>query len=142
MQNIHRDPVKVGRTTVDVRSLIVPAPKKKFAVVDFSQIECRVIFFYLANDEAFLEECKVKVTLPSPRRAHNGLGRRPLKKEDPELYQLAKARLLGLGFGCGAAKFVDVARIMAGLVITPAEADNVSVIIGNQIPKLLGYGLS
>ena len=107
---------------LDVRSLIVPAPKKKFAVVDFSQIECRVIF-YLANDEAFLEECKVK----SPYQAHAeltmGWDGGPLKKEDPELYQLAKARLLGLGFGCGAAKFVDVARIMAGLVITPAEAD-------------------
>lgn len=122
MQNIHRDAIKVGRTTVDIRSLIIPAPGKKFAVVDFAQIECRVIF-YLANDEAFLQECEKK----SPYQAHaeltmgwkGGL----LKKEDPDLYQLAKARLLGLGFGCGAAKFVDVARILAGLKITLAEAE-------------------
>lgn len=122
MQNLHRDAFKIGRTTIDIRSLIIPAPGKKFAIVDFSQIECRVIF-YLAGDYPFLQECEGK----SPYQAHAeltmGWEGGPLKKEDPKLYQLAKARLLGLGFGCGPAKFVDVARILAGLSITLPEAE-------------------
>jgi DNA polymerase len=34
------------------------------------------------------------------------------------LRQLAKARVLGLGFGCGWRKFIEVARVMAGLELS------------------------
>jgi DNA polymerase len=40
------------------------------------------------------------------------------------LYKLAKARVLGLGYGCGAEKFVLVAKIMAGLDLSPADAQD------------------
>jgi len=124
MQNLHRDPVKAGRTSVNIRSLIVPQPGKKFAIVDYSQIECRVIHS-LSGDHEFLDKCKTT----SPYQAHAevtmGWEGNNLKKEDPELYALAKARSLGLGFGCGAAKFVDVAKILAGLDISIEEASEV-----------------
>jgi len=38
-----------------------------------------------------------------------------LKVEDKKKYGLAKARVLGLGYGCGWEKFITVAMIMAGL---------------------------
>jgi len=124
MQNLHRDPVKVGRTSVNIRSLIVPKPGSKFAIVDYSQIECRVIHS-LAGDLEFLGRCKIK----SPYQAHAettmGWKGTNLKKDDKELYALAKARCLGLGFGCGPAKFVDVAKILAGITITFEDAQDV-----------------
>jgi len=45
----------------------------------------------------------------------------PLKKEEPKLYALAKARVLGLGYGCSAKKFAKVAKNLAGLDLTPEE---------------------
>ena len=47
----------------------------------------------------------------------------PMSEADPAGRQLAKARVLGLGFGCGPKKFVDVARILGGLDITLADAE-------------------
>ncbi|RMH23606.1 MAG: hypothetical protein D6701_00140, partial [Gemmatimonadetes bacterium] len=41
------------------------------------------------------------------------------------LYQLAKARVLGLGYGCGPAQFVRVAKILAGLEISLDEAKRI-----------------
>ena len=124
MQNLHRNPVKIGRTAVDLRSLIIPKPGKKFAIVDYSQIECRVIFA-LAGDREFLVKCES--TSPYQAHAESTMGWTggKLKKENPSLYQLAKARCLGLGFGCGPPKFVDVAKILAGLDITLEEAQSV-----------------
>jgi DNA polymerase I-like protein with 3'-5' exonuclease and polymerase domains len=135
MQNLHREPVKVGRTSVDIRSLIIPRKGKKFAIVDFSQIECRVIF-YLAGDEEFLDKCQSTSPYQAHAEATMGWSGGSLKKEDPRLYQLAKARCLGLGFGCGPPKFVDVARIMAGLSITLEEAEKVVKDYRDTNPKI------
>jgi len=46
-----------------------------------------------------------------------------MKKEAKDLYALAKARVLGLGFGCGAEKFIAVAQAMAGLDITVGDPE-------------------
>ena len=122
MQNLHREAVKIGRTSVDIRSLIIPKPGKKFAIVDYSQIECRITFA-LAGDQEFLDKCETVSPYQAHAEATMGWTGGNLKKENPKLYQLAKARSLGLGFGCGPAKFVDVAKIMAGLTITLEEAE-------------------
>jgi hypothetical protein len=45
------------------------------------------------------------------------------KSSHPELYQLAKARVLGLGYGCGWKKFIKVAAAMAGLDITADDPE-------------------
>jgi DNA polymerase len=50
---------------------------------------------------------------------------RPLKDVDKALRQLSKARVLGLGFGCGARKFQLVAKMMAGLEISEDEAERI-----------------
>tara|TARA_S200002703_G_C3759036_1_gene233624 strand:+ start:218 stop:910 length:693 start_codon:yes stop_codon:yes gene_type:complete len=46
-----------------------------------------------------------------------------LKKENQSLYQLAKARVLGLGYGCGHKRFVEVAKMMAGVELSEHEAE-------------------
>ena len=48
-----------------------------------------------------------------------------LKHENPQIYRLAKARVLGLGNGARAGVFVRIAKIMAGLDITFSQAETV-----------------
>jgi DNA polymerase len=45
----------------------------------------------------------------------------PLKKEEPKLYSLAKARVLGLGYGCSTDRFGKVAKNLAGLELSAEE---------------------
>ena len=52
-------------------------------------------------------------------------GSEPLKHANPDLYRLAKARVLGLGYGAGANVFVSIAKTMAGLDISPQEAERI-----------------
>jgi len=52
------------------------------------------------------------------REGHQGVS---LKKEDPKLYALAKARVLGLGYGCSASRFGKVAKNLAGLDLSLDE---------------------
>ena len=55
-----------------------------------------------------------------------------LKEEDPGLYALAKARVLGLGFGCGKVRFRDLAKSMVGIELTPEEAMEGQTFSGRQ----------
>lgn len=56
-------------------------------------------------------------------RASLGWAGGPLKKEDPQLYRLAKAVVLGLGYGAGAVAFVNAARIMAELDVITLQTE-------------------
>jgi len=111
--------------TVDLRSMLIAPPGKKFIIADLSQIEPRVLNWLVGN-EAFLQRVRdgfglyeafavAKGKWPAERKGE-------LKKGDPKLYAWAKATVLGLGFGCGKAKFIEVARKMAGLIITLEES--------------------
>jgi len=44
-----------------------------------------------------------------------------LKKANPQLYSLAKARVLGLGYGCSASRFGKVAKNLAGIDLSLEE---------------------
>lgn len=118
MQNLH----KGEHHGVDMRALFIPRPGHKFVISDLSQIEARVLL-YLAGDTAQLEEI-AKGTSPYEAHARASMGWTggKLKEEDPGLYALAKARVLGLGFGCGKVRFRDLAKSMVGIELTPEEA--------------------
>jgi DNA polymerase len=156
MQNYNRKPAE----GVDLRRCIVAPPGFVLAVVDYSQIESRVLLF-LAGDAATLEmfranpdadayEIHARATMgwkPEGRRQKSvvsmaegvhhegrevleGGGRQETLKEYCErtgsgLRQLAKARVLGLGFGCGPRRFVEVAKVMAGLEIGEEESERI-----------------
>jgi DNA polymerase len=114
-----KEPDKVpGVSVVDVRGLIVAPPGKQIAAVDLSQIEPRVLNYLVGNGELLQ---KIRDGFPiyeAHARQSMGWSGGPLKKENEKLYALAKARVLGLGYGCGADKFIVVAKMLAGLDIT------------------------
>lgn len=111
---------KVG--AADLRACLVPAPGKVFVVADLCQIEPRCLA-WMAGDHALLEDLRRGHAIyEAHARQYMGWAGGNLKREKQEKYALAKARVLGLGYGCGAEKFVAVAKVMAGLEITPAEA--------------------
>ncbi len=106
----------------DLRACIVPRPGKTFIVCDLSQIEPRVLA-WLSGDTIMLDQLANGVPIyEAHARATMGWTGGNLKKENAELYALAKARLLGLGYQCGPARFVEVARNMAGIVISQQQA--------------------
>ena len=110
---------------VDLRSCIIPRPGYEFVICDLSQIEPRVLA-WLCGDQALLDQLKAGVPLyEAHARMTMSWKGGSLKKEDPRLYSLAKARVLGLGYGCGPEKFVAVARIMGGIEITLTEAKRI-----------------
>lgn len=106
------------KDSLDVRRNFIPRKGCRMMAPDLSQIEPRVLAWFV-KDQIMLDLMARGV---SPYQAHAiatmGWKGEDLKKEDAELYALAKARVLGLGFGCGWRKFIVVAMEMAQLDIT------------------------
>jgi hypothetical protein len=109
---------------IDMRSLIIPRPGHKLLVIDLAQIEARVTL-WLARDRHALDLVRQGISVYEVH-AIETMGWDPakgkLKEKDPDMYRLAKARVLGLGFGCGSVRFQDVARTMGGLDLTLEQA--------------------
>lgn len=125
---------------LDIRSVFIARPGKKLIICDKSQIEPRVLA-WLAGDHEFL--AKIRAGLPvyeAHARATMGWTGGALKKEDPKKYALAKARVLGLGYGCGKDRFVDVAWAMARLEVTLEESTQIVNEYREQNPLLSGNG--
>ena len=116
---------------VSLRGHLRPPPGHVFAIADLSQIEPRVLH-WLIGDHEFLESCRQGIS-PYEAHARASMGYtdpRPLKKVNPLQYSLAKARLLGLGYGAWADTFVTVARTMANLRI---DRDHKTYVFGDRI---------
>jgi hypothetical protein len=125
-QNFNRAATDEG---VDLRKCIVPPAGHKLVVADYSQIESRVLLFlagdmhtlgmFAADPAADAYEIHARATMgydePEPLKDF-------CARTGSKLRQLAKARVLGLGFGCGPKKFVLVAKTMAGLDLGYAES--------------------
>lgn len=111
------------RFSIDFRNLVIPRPGKKMIVSDLSQIEPRVLA-WLAGDVKMLDLIRSGF---GPYEAHarasmNWTGGK-LKDENEELYALAKARVLALGYGAGWEKFIKMAMTLAGLDITEDDPE-------------------
>jgi len=110
---------------VDIRRLIIPAKRHKFIIADYAQIEARVTLF-LAGDTDTLAAIRAGQSVYQVHAAKTMYWTgENLKKENPRLYALAKARVLGLGFGCGPARFVQVAKILGGIDLELLESERV-----------------
>lgn len=99
--------------TIDLRSKIVAPPGHKFVICDKSQIEARITN-WLAGDRNTLRMIRSGISVyEAHARALMGYvpkpGAKDLKKENPRLYALAKARELALGFMAGHVKFIVMA---------------------------------
>jgi DNA polymerase I-like protein with 3'-5' exonuclease and polymerase domains len=133
-QNIPRGTV----AGVDLRSLIEAPEGKTLIIADLAQIEARCIC-YLAKDTDSLKlmEGGADVYEAHARATMGYDDPRSLKDVDPKMRQLAKARVLGLGYGCGPAKFKLVAKLMAGLEISDEESEKIVRDYRRQNPKII-----
>lgn len=110
---------------VDLRACLTASPGRTLIIPDLSQIEPRVLN-WLTGNTPFLEHCRRGRSpyeahaiasmgyqprpAPALAEAPAKVGTIPLKKDNPALYALAKARLLALGYGAGWQKFIEMAR--------------------------------
>ena len=102
------------------RVICVQDPNKKLIIADLSQIEPRVLA-WVVEDWPFLDICRTQSVYEAHARLTLGWNGGVLKKENPGMYALAKARVLGLGYGSGATTFREFAKIY-GVNLTPQEA--------------------
>jgi|688.fasta_scaffold13059_14 DNA polymerase I-like protein with 3'-5' exonuclease and polymerase domains len=131
---------------VNLRGMIVAPKDKKLIIADLAQIEPRVLAWF-AEDWETLKMVESGVDIyESHARMTMGydldISLKQAAENDPKykkLRQLAKARVLGLGYGCGPDKFVIVAKTLAGLDITREESE---VIVSNwreSNPKIIAF---
>ncbi len=131
------------RHGIDMRNLIIPRPGMKMITSDLSQIEPRVLA-WLAGDKKMLASMAAG---DSPYVAHArstmGFTGVDMKKEDPEKYTLAKARVLALGYQAGWEKFITMAKIY-GLDVTKDDPEFVEEInrLTGEVKKVSGYGFT
>lgn len=97
-----------GGKGVDLRGMYVARPGHKFVIYDYSQIEAR-FSLWLVDDTHMMEAMRREGNLYQANAVMMGWCQpgEKIKKEKPDVYRLAKCCVLGLGYGMGAAKFVD-----------------------------------
>lgn len=129
IQNLERDGVVLEvpgidkkDTTIFTRKFLVPREGKSFVILDLAQIEPRCLAWWV-EDYGFLEAVrKGYAVYEAYARKNMGWVGGELKKENKPLYNLAKASVLGAGYGCGAAKFKNYAETVLGLEYTDDES--------------------
>jgi len=123
MQNIYRD----ERFGITLRHLFIPRVGKKFLILDFSQIEARILL-WMAKMEHALELIRSGLSVYEVH-AIETMGwdktKGALSEKDPKLYALAKARVLALGYGCGHVKFQVMARTLCKLELELPECKKI-----------------
>lgn len=108
------DSTESAQFVIDIRSRLIPAPGKKFVIADESQIEPRCLNWFVGN-KSFLEFLRAgQSPYEAHARASMGWTGGNLKKENPALYALAKARVLALGYCAGWRRFIDMAAGYVG----------------------------
>lgn len=100
------------------QSLEAPAGYKVIAG-DLSQIEVRVLAA-LAGQESLLDAFRAKRDIYC--EFGSTLYNRPITKADSHERFIAKAAVLGSGYGLGATKFRDFAKALGGVDVSEAEA--------------------
>lgn len=122
VQNLDKEPLAVSDTeTVWTRNWIVPRPGHKFLIVDYAQIEPRCLN-WLAGNNAMLEAMRAGYSVyeafamqAEGWRGEPGSIKASLGKKR---YTLLKNRVLGLGYGMGAARFEGYVRENGGEITT------------------------
>ena len=118
---------------IDTRSLFVPRPGKKFVICDLAQIEPRCLA-WLVNDTALLDIVKSGKDIYT---AH-AMATMGAKRVSKSMRQLAKIRVLGLGYGCGHKKFKEIAAGW-GIPLTSSEAQHTVSEYRRTNPKVVWF---
>lgn len=130
VQNLDREPYWLtadgkeadGAWNVWPRRWLIPRPGKTFLILDYSQIEPRCLNWLVGND-GLLNMIRQGFGIYEADARLSGLWTdpRPLKKANPLLYKLVKAKVLGLGYGMGAKRFLEALQA-DGITMTLEEA--------------------
>jgi len=121
----------------NLRKCFVPDLGNVFIIADLAQIEPRILA-WLLDDAEFLSLVRSGVDIYEAH-ARSTMGYTdpaPLKETDSKMRSLAKARVLGLGYGCGPKKFVSVAKNLGGIEISFAEAKQTVADFRSKNPKI------
>lgn len=133
IQNLPKYPIE----GVDVRGCFIARPGHQFVVSDLANIEARALL-WIAGDEAILARLRAGEDLyEAHARVSMGYSDpRPLKEVDPKLRQLAKVRVLGLGYGLGASKLIHTAKLYK-IQLTPTDAERTVADFRRTNPKIV-----
>lgn len=126
---------------IDFRALIIPRPGKKMIVSDLSQIEPRVLA-WLVGDWDFLRRVAAGDSpYVAHARASMGFTGEKMDKQS-DLYKLAKARILGLGYQCGWKKFITMALSLANYDVTKDDPEWIEEEhpLTHELRRVSGYG--
>ncbi len=121
----------------DLKRCITVPPGCKLAIVDASQIECRILN-YLAGQEDVIERFRNGED-PYVNVASE-FYRRPISKQDnPEERQVGKVLELQCGFGSGGPKIRETLRIRAGILLSDDDALRARDAYRNTHPHVVNY---
>lgn len=126
------------REKIDVRSLFIPRAGHDFIMCDLAQIEPRVLNWCAGNFDLLARLKDGMSIYEAHARDTMGWDGGELKKGDTTKYKAAKARVLGLGYGCGKDKFKTVAKVLADYDITLEESAQIVEQFRAQNPKITG----
>lgn len=114
---------------VNVMGFLVPDDGNCFISFDFSNIEPRILLL-MAGEQETLDMIKNGMDIYEAHARMNLLydGEEPLAVADPELRQICKARVLGLGYGCGPKTFKDVALSLTNGKLKLTEDQAVDIV--------------
>lgn len=122
-----------------LRGFIKAVPGKKFVVVDYSQIELRVLA-WIAGEEELLE------LLRNGHDPYINFAAKYMYGVDPSTYnkdslerQIAKSALLGAQYQIWINAFIEYAKTSAGLKLTIEEGTNAVVSYRNAHPNIVDF---
>jgi len=123
-------------SALDIRKILVPRDGYKFILADLSQIEPRVLAWF-CQDWEFLDKLAHGMS-PYEAHARSTMGWKggKLKDEDPKLYNLAKIRVLQLGYQSGWRKLQATAWTKLNIELADSEAQQIVIDFRAQSPRI------
>lgn len=121
----------------DLKRCIMAPPGHRLAIVDASQIECRVLN-HLAGQDDVIERFRNGED-PYVNVASEFYKRPITKDRDPAERQVGKVLELQCGFGSGADKIRETLRIRAGILLNSDEALRARDAYRNTHPHVVAY---
>lgn len=120
-----------------LKRCIMAPPGHKLAILDASQIECRILN-YVAGQHDVLDRFRNNED-PYVNVAEAFYGRKITKKDNPDERQVGKVLELQCGFGSGSQKIRETLRIRAGILLSDSDALRARDAYRDTHPRVVDY---